>query len=238
MYYKESNIEPVLLTYQVPLKLPTVDGSFTPPIEYIIKGEICCKIWGVFWNGTHLNCFSARRKKWILTDWVMLTQILNIKLKNNLLKSGKIFDNLWPIGCRNTLNVFLSSSYTSSLSSMFISLCCMFKRELWVYRNDYLMPRKHWAFVTLALGLSWAVSGGLRPSFQSEMDFDTSQPQDNWWYQHGYGGLFLILLSLLKIKCFRPFNHKFVKLLAFMFTPSLSFPISSLLLMSTSRFLS
>ena len=64
------------------------------------------------------------------------------------------------------------SSYTSSLISMF-------KRELWVYRNDYLMPRKHWAFVTLALGLSWAVSGGLRPSFQSEMDFDTSQPQDN-----------------------------------------------------------
>ena len=157
MYYKESNIEPVLLTYQVPLKLPTVAGSFTPPIEYIIEREICCKILGVFWNGTPFNCFSASRKKWIRTDWVMLTQILNIMLKNNLLKSGKIFDNLWPIGCRNTLNVFLSwvsCSYTSSLSSTFISLCCMFKRELWVYRNDYLMPRKHWAFVTLALGLS------------------------------------------------------------------------------------
>ena len=38
--------------YQVPLKLPTVDGSFTPPIEYIIKGKICCEIWGVFWNVT------------------------------------------------------------------------------------------------------------------------------------------------------------------------------------------
>ena len=169
----------------------------------------------------------------ILKYWILSWKITCLNLEKYLTTFGQSgVGTLWmffSLGC---------SSYTSSLSSMFISLCCMFKRELWVYRNDYLMPRKHWAFVTLALGLSWAVSGGLRPSFQSEMDFDTSQPQDNWWHQHGYGGLFLILLSLLKINCFRPFNHKFVKLLAFMFTPSLSFPISSLLLMSTSRFLS